>query len=61
MPHMVLDCDVKTRDGALVLPKGHELSAILIERLRQFAASRRVDEPIRVRIPPPKSGAVAGG
>lgn len=54
MPHMVLDTDVKTRDGALVLPKGHELSAILIERLRQFAASRRVDEPIRVRIPPQK-------
>ncbi|MDF3071227.1 MAG: response regulator [Polyangiaceae bacterium] len=54
MPLMVLEADVKTRDGALVLPKGHELSAVLIERLRQFAASRRVDEPIRVRIPPPK-------
>lgn len=55
-PHMVLDSDVKTRDGALVLPKGHELNAVLIERLRQFAASRRLDEPIRVRVPPLKPG-----
>jgi CheY-like chemotaxis protein len=53
-PHMVLDTDVKTRDGALVLPKGHELSAVLIERLLQFSASRRIDEPIRVRVPPTK-------
>jgi CheY-like chemotaxis protein len=55
-PLMVLDSDVKTRDGALVLPKGHELSAVLIERLLQFAASRRLDETVRVRIPPPKQG-----
>jgi FixJ family two-component response regulator len=54
LPNMILDSDVKTKEGALVLPKGHELSAVLIERLRQFAASRRLDEPIRVRIPPPK-------
>jgi ActR/RegA family two-component response regulator len=50
-PQMVLDEDVKTREGALVLPKGHELSAVLVERLRQFAESRRLDEPIRVRVP----------
>lgn len=50
-PRMVLDEDVKTREGALVLPKGHELSAVLIERLRQFAESRRLDDTIRVRVP----------
>lgn len=49
---MVLVDDVKTREGALVLPKGQELSTILVERLRQFAESRRLDEPIRVRVPP---------
>jgi hypothetical protein len=48
---MVLDEDVKTREGALILPKGHELSAVLVERLRQYAESRRLDEPIRVRVP----------
>lgn len=49
-PGMVLDADVKTRDGALVLPKGRELSAILIERLLQFSASRALLEPIAVRV-----------
>lgn len=48
---MVLDEDVKTREGALVLPKGHELSTVLVERLRQYAESRRLEEPIHVRIP----------
>jgi len=50
-PHMILDEDVKTRDGTLVLQEGHELSPTLIERLRQFAASRGLAEPIKVRVP----------
>lgn len=50
-PHMILDEDVKTRDGTLVLQQGHELSPTLIERLRQFAASRGLAEPIQVRVP----------
>lgn len=55
---MVLDQDVKTREGALVLPKGHELSTVLVERLRQFAESPRLHEPIRLRAPAdPLSGA----
>jgi len=33
------------------LPKGRELSVILIERLLQFSASRGLAEPICVRIP----------
>jgi hypothetical protein len=49
-PQMTLDEDLRTRDGTLVLPKGHELSAILIERLRQFASSRGLEEPIQVRV-----------
>jgi hypothetical protein len=47
----VLEGDVKTCDGTLVLPKGRELSVILIERLLQFSASRGLAEPICVRIP----------
>jgi len=50
-PGMVLDADVMTRDGALVLPKGRELSAILLERLLQFSSSRGLGEPIFVRVP----------
>jgi len=50
-PGMVLEGDVKTCDGTLVLPKGRELSVILIERLLQFSASRGLAEPICVRIP----------
>ena len=50
-PGMVLDGDVRTRDGALVLPKGRELNAVLIERLLQFSASRGLEEPIAVRVP----------
>jgi CheY-like chemotaxis protein len=49
-PGMILDGDVKTQDGALVLPKGRELSAVLIERLLQFSAARRLEEPIAVRV-----------
>ena len=50
-PRMILDEDVKTADGTLVLQAGHELSAVLIERLRQFASSRELAEPIQVRVP----------
>lgn len=49
-PHMLLEDDVKTRAGALVVPKGRELNAVLIERLRQFADSKTLQEPIRVRV-----------
>jgi hypothetical protein len=50
-PGMLLDDDLRTQEGALVLPKGHELSAILIERLQQFVNSKRLTEPFRVRVP----------
>jgi CheY-like chemotaxis protein len=50
-PGMILASDVKTRDGALVLTKGHELSEVLLARLTQFAASRGIQEPVLVQIP----------
>ena len=50
-PRMTLEEDVKTGDGTLVLAKGHELSAILIERLMQLASSRGIEEPIQVSVP----------
>jgi len=59
-PGMVLDADVHTRDGALLLPKGRELSTILIERLVHFASARGLSEPIRVRVPAELDGAVSG-
>jgi len=59
-PGMVLDADVKTRDGALVLPKGRELSIILLERLLQFSSARGLEEPIRVRVPAEHATPVGG-
>jgi len=37
MPGMILGADVKTKDDALLVPKGHEITATLIWRLNNFA------------------------
>lgn len=47
---MTLDRDALARDGSLLLPKGRELSEVLIARLHQFAATRGLQEPLHVRI-----------
>jgi response regulator RpfG family c-di-GMP phosphodiesterase len=49
-PGMVFDEDVKTVDGALLSARGHEVTAGLIERIRNFSAEEGVKEPIRVVI-----------
>lgn len=47
-PGMVLDEDVRVRDGAVLVPAGHEITVALLERMRAFAESKRIDEPIAV-------------
>ncbi len=47
---MVLDEDVVTARGHVLLKSGRHLSQPLIERLRHFAKGVGVEEPIRVRV-----------
>lgn len=48
---MILEEDVRTTNGVVVVPKGRELSMILIERLFKFSRAGTLVEPIRVRVP----------
>jgi hypothetical protein len=49
--HMVLEEDARTTAGVVVIPKGRELTRVLIERLWNFSAQGSLVEPIRVRAP----------
>ncbi|HEX3855597.1 MAG TPA: HD domain-containing phosphohydrolase, partial [Polyangiaceae bacterium] len=48
---MILEEDVRTTNGVVVVPKGRELSMVLIERLFKFSRAGTLVEPIRVRVP----------
>lgn len=48
---MIVDQDVIGRNGALVVPRGHEITVGMLERLRNYAAMGSIPEPIRVRLP----------
>jgi len=48
---MSLEEDVRTTTGVVVVPKGRELSMVLIERLLKFSRAGTLVEPIRVRVP----------
>jgi CheY-like chemotaxis protein len=49
-PLMVLDDDLVTTDGTMILQRETTLNLTFIERVRNFAATRGAREPIRVRI-----------
>lgn len=49
-PGMVLEEDIRTVTGSLVLAKGHEVSFALIERLRSYGQRVGVVEPFRVLV-----------
>ena len=52
LPGMILEVDVVTADGSLtVISKGTTLTVTLIERVRNFARTRGIREPIQVRAP----------
>jgi len=59
---MVLDQDVTSRGGLLLVSKGQPVTVAVIQRLRSFAHGIGVREPFRVRIPAdPVSTAVDAG
>jgi putative two-component system response regulator len=51
LPGMILDNDVVTENGLMVISKGTTLTITLIERVQNFARTRGVREPIQVRAP----------
>lgn len=48
---MQLEEDIRTKAGVVVVPKGRELSMVLLERLCKFSNAGTLVEPIRVRVP----------
>jgi response regulator RpfG family c-di-GMP phosphodiesterase len=49
MPGWVVDEDIRTTNGLMVLTKGHELTNTAISALQRLLAAKAVSEPIRVR------------
>ena len=43
--------DVRTVTGGLLVAHGHEVTASLIERIRNFSRNVSVKEPLRVQVP----------
>ncbi|MBW1801253.1 MAG: hypothetical protein JRJ85_11055, partial [Deltaproteobacteria bacterium] len=50
-PDMILDEDVYTTKGRLLILRGQEISPLLINRLKNFASTTGIQEPIRALIP----------
>ncbi|HBZ54992.1 MAG TPA: hypothetical protein DEO88_06270, partial [Syntrophobacteraceae bacterium] len=48
---MILDQDLLTRDGRLLIASGYQVNQTMRERLKHFAQSPGIQEPIRVRVP----------
>jgi len=48
---MVLEQDVETRQGVLVISRGSIVTESMLVRLRNWAEMDQIDEPIRVRLP----------
>ncbi len=48
---MVLDEDAVSSNGLRIVPRGHELTATMLTRLRNFAGGVGIVEPIRVLVP----------
>jgi response regulator RpfG family c-di-GMP phosphodiesterase len=47
---MVLTDDVVLKSGAMLVPKGQEITVGLLERIRNFSCSGSVEEPVWVRV-----------
>ena len=57
---MILEADVVTPTGAVVLPLGRQLTLLHLDRLKHFAEGVGIVEPIRIR-PPKANGAPGNG
>ena len=60
VPHMVLTRDVTGSDGSLLLGTGHELSDVIIQRLRTLAERQVIRETILVAMLDDDPAVVAG-
>ncbi|MBW7930377.1 MAG: hypothetical protein H3C57_03615 [Gammaproteobacteria bacterium] len=47
---MIVDEDLKSRNGIRLVPQGHEITEALMVRLSSVAAGVGVCEPFRVRV-----------
>ena len=47
---MLLEEDVRTRAGVLLVARGHEVSAAILEHLRRISERGDLKEPFRVRM-----------
>jgi hypothetical protein len=45
---MILRSNVETKEGALILPAGHRLSEMTLEKIRNFQSVIGLKEPILV-------------
>jgi response regulator RpfG family c-di-GMP phosphodiesterase len=59
-PGMVFVDDVRSRTGALLIGRGHEITPSLLERIRNFSQNLGVREPLRVSVPATSLGARPG-
>ena len=48
---MVLDQDLRARNGLILLRQGQEITFAVLERLRAFARGVGIEEPVRVKVP----------
>lgn len=48
---MILDQDLHTSDGRLLITRGYQVSKTMRERLKHWAQSSGIPEPIRVHVP----------
>jgi response regulator RpfG family c-di-GMP phosphodiesterase len=49
--HMILDQDLCSSKGQLLISKGRELNEVVLKRLKHFSRNSGVREPVRVLIP----------
>ena len=49
--NMVLDQDVRSTTGQLLIPRGRQLNAVALSRLRYFERNSSIEQPIRVLVP----------
>ena len=59
LPGMVVDQDVRSKTGLLLLAKGQEVTLSVLGRLRAFAAKVGIAEPVRVLVEEERSGGQA--
>jgi len=48
---MILNEDITSRDGLMLMSKGQEVSRTMIKRLSSFSYTTKIKEPIKVLVP----------